>query len=157
MERSPVDFFQTFRIQSLAIALITAAPLVAADTPCDERFFSALDLCEAASCRFPHPLTGESMEQQVLGRSGQSDDSCLYQQQMPGAGRMECRFPQAELAAMAAFFRATAEAETIGASARTQLGTGETVTEQRIDGQVTANPLAEALTRGLCQIRGYGS
>lgn len=35
--------------------------------------------------------------------------------------------------------------------------TGETTTEQRIDGQVAANPLADALADGHCRISGYGS
>ncbi|QQS44558.1 hypothetical protein IPM65_03080 [Candidatus Roizmanbacteria bacterium] len=113
-------------------------------------FEEHLSTCSQYKDTFEHPLTGEAMEREIVG---ETDDKCLYVEQMPNGGKMECRYTEYERRAVAQFHLDEAAAELSETSIHMD-GTKVTA-EYTLDGKVVENPLAEALENGTCVISGY--
>ncbi len=118
--------------------------------PSGATFEEHLSTCSQYKGTFEHPLTGETMEREI---AGETDGKCLYVEQMPNGGKMECRYTEYERRAVAQFYLDEAAAELSETSIHME-GT-EVTTEYTLDGKVVENPLAEALENGTCVISGY--
>ncbi len=80
-------------------------------------FAAALETCDSASFRHPHPLMHGFESAHAI--DGMREGSCHYTQSMPGGMRMECAFDATQRSAFAAEFLAMA-------AGRLQGGSGET-------------------------------
>ena len=118
---------------------------------CDA-FPNKLDACEAFSCEFEHPFTGEMMEKKIIGLV---NSKCQYTEEMPNNGRMNCEYSESLRKAVAQYHRDFAAAESAGTSVKADLGSGEVETKYTIDGKEVENPLQEAMDTGACTISGY--
>jgi PBP1b-binding outer membrane lipoprotein LpoB len=124
---------------------------VSLDANCDA-FPEKLDSCTKYKCQFTHPMTGETMEKEILGII---DGKCNYVEQMPNNGLMECKYTESMRKAAAKYYEDLASTESSGTSVKADLGSGEVETKYTIDGKEVANPLQEAMTNGQCVISGY--
>ena len=124
---------------------------VSLDANCDA-FPEKLDSCTKYKCQFTHPMTGETMEKEILGII---DGKCNYVEQMPNNGLMECKYTDSMRKAAAKYYEDVAAAESSGTSVKADLGSGEVETKYTIDGKEVSNPLQEAMTNGQCIISGY--
>lgn len=115
-------------------------------------FADNLHSCTPYQTTFQHPLTGEAMEREILGLV---TDNCIYVEQMPNNGKMECSYTENERRAAAQFYKDSAAVESAETNASGNLMTGEYETTHTIDGQVVNNPLQEMLDNGSCIISGY--
>lgn len=116
-----------------------------------------LQSCTPFKCQALHPFTNTFMQKEIVGLV---ETKCLYRDQMPNNGLMECKFSESTRLAMAKSFQTEFEAMSSGKSMESSLSvdlvTGESQTTHSIDGQVvTDNPLQTALTDGTCVITGY--
>lgn len=116
-----------------------------------------LQSCTPFKCQALHPFTNTFMQKEIVGLV---ETKCLYRDQMPNNGLMECKFSESTRLAMAKSFQTEIEAMSSGKSMESSLSvdlvTGESQTTHSIDGQVvTDNPLQTALTDGTCVITGY--
>jgi len=115
-------------------------------------FADKLSSCTKYKTTFKHPLTGETLEKEVLGIvSGK----CDYVEQMPNGGKMECKYSESERMAAAQYYKDVATAESAEISVNVNLGSGEQKTTYTINGNVVDNPLQEAMNTGVCVISGY--
>lgn len=115
-------------------------------------FADKLSSCTKYKTTFKHPLTGETLEKEVLGIvSGK----CDYVEQMPNGGKMECKYSESERIAVAQYYKDVASAESAGTSVNADLGSGEQKTTYTINGKVVDNPLQEFMNSGVCVITGY--
>lgn len=89
-----------------------------------------LEACEAYTCDFKHPITGEMMTRKIIGLE---NDKCQYTEEMPNGGNMTCNFTEPSRMAVAQLHK---EADSTDSE---------------------ANPLAEAISNGECVISGYGN
>ncbi len=115
-------------------------------------FADQLSSCVKYKSQFIHPLTGQTMEKEVLGIIA---GKCNYIEQMPNGGKMECKYTESERKAVAQYYKDLEAAESIGTSVNTDLGSGSQKTTYTIDGKVVENPLQEAMNNGVCVISGY--
>jgi len=89
----------------------------------------------------------------VIAVVGEEAGICLYVEEMPNDGQMNCRYNPELRTAIAQYYRDVAAAKTTDVDAQ--------VTEDRIratytiDGTDVENPLQEAMTNGQCDISGY--
>jgi hypothetical protein len=113
-------------------------------------FSDKLSSCTKYKTTFVHPLTGGTMEKEILGIIG---GRCNYVEQMPNNGKMECKFTESARIASAQYYRDVAIAESAGTSLDVD-SNGQKWT-YTIDGKVVENPLQEALDSGMCVISGY--
>jgi len=125
------------------------------EPPYDMEFVNKLEQGEPYVGTFKHPFTGEMLERKVVGMEG---DKCIYIEEMPNGGRMECKFSPSQRKAAAQFYKdelvrkpriATTEFEFDSAA-------GKQKTTYTVDGKEVENPLQEALENGVCVIKGYG-
>src|SRR3989344_5522461 len=73
-------------------------------------FADKLSSCTKYKTTFKHPLTGETLEKEVLGIiSGK----CDYFEQMPNGGKMECKYSESERMAAAQYYKDVATAESV--------------------------------------------
>ena len=115
-------------------------------------FADKLSSCTKYKTTFKHPLTGETLEKEVLGIvSGK----CDYVEQMPNGGKIECKYSESERMAAAQYYKDVATDESAGTSVNADLGSGEQETTYTINGKVVDNPLQEAMNTGVCVISGY--
>ena len=112
---------------------------------CDA-FPEKLDACEAFSCEFEHPFTGDKLKKEILGLV---DDKCKYTEQMPNSGKLDCQYSESLRKAVAQYTRDVTAAEDVGTSVR---GDERTYT---IDGKQVENQLEEAMSSGACVVSGY--
>ncbi len=117
-------------------------------------FADKLESCEVFTQKFIHPFTGEPMERKIVGIV---DGKCLYIEEMPGGGKMECRYSDEQRKAVAQFYRDTANALSSGANIKMSIGDEklETKSTYTINGKEVANPLQECMENGTCTISGY--
>ena len=120
--------------------------IVSSDT-----FPDKLNSCTKYKTKFVHPLTGETLEKEILGII---NGKCNYVEQMPNGGKMECKFTESIRIAAVKYYKDVAAAESAETSVM-NLGSGEQKTTSTIDGKVVENPLQEALNSGICVISGY--
>ncbi len=113
-----------------------------------------LESCEVFSKKFIHPLTGEPMERKIVGIV---DGKCLYIEEMPGGGKMECRYSDEERKAVAQFYRDIANAQSSGANIKMSMSNDklEVKSTYTINGKEVENPLQECMENGTCTISGY--
>lgn len=128
----------------------TASTVQEATPPSITTFEEHLAACIPYQGTFQHPLTEETMEREI---TGEIDGKCQYVEQMPNGGKMDCSYTEYERRAVAQYYLDLAAAESVGTSV-TSDGI-ETTAEYTIDGNVVANPLAEAMENGTCVISGY--
>ena len=123
----------------------------AAELPlsCDE-FPDHLELCTPYKCQFSHPFTGETMVKAVIGEEA---GMCLYVEEMPNDGQMNCRYNPELRTAIAQYYRDVAAAKTTAVDA--QVNEDRIRATYTIDGKEVENPLQEAMTNGQCDISGY--
>jgi len=118
---------------------------------CDA-FPDMLSSCTKYKCQFIHPLTEETMEKEILGMI---DGKCNYVEQMPGDGKMECKYTESVRKTAAQYYKDIEEAESSTFETNINLGTGEQKTKYTIDGKEVENPMQEAIDTGICIILGY--
>lgn len=111
-----------------------------------------LESCQACTQKFTHPFTGESLEKRI---EGIIDGECLYIEEMPNKGKMECRYSEESRKAVAQYYRDLAGAESFGTKANTSAGTGKSEITYTIDGKEVKNPLQECMNDGTCVVSGY--
>jgi len=115
-------------------------------------FADKLSSCTPYKISFKHPLTGDTLEKEILGIV---NGKCDYVEQMPNNGKMECKYTESERKAAAQYYKDVASAESVGTSVNANLGSGEAKTTYTIDGKVVDNPLQEFMSNGVCVITGY--
>lgn len=130
---------------------------VATETPTQSQnpemvFADKLSSCTPNKTSFTHPLTGETLEKEVLGIA---DGKCGYVEQMPNNGKMECKYTESERSVAAQYYKDVASAETAESSVSGTLGSSETKATYTIDGKTVDNPLQEFMNSGVCTITGY--
>ena len=135
------------------VRLITSTPNQTLLQGC-ESMPDKLDLCELFSCGFQHPLPGEMMEKKILGLA---NGECVYTEEMPNSGRMDCKYSESMRTAVAQYYRDVASASSIGFNASSNLATGQTLITYTINGQEVENPLQTALETEACVISGYST
>ena len=111
-----------------------------------------LESCEVYAQGFTHPFTGDLMGKNIAGLT---DGKCLYIEDMPRGGKMECRYSEESRKAVAQFYRDTASAKSSGTQARISLSDGKQELKYTIDGKEVKNPLQESLNNGTCVVSGY--
>jgi hypothetical protein len=109
-----------------------------------------LEDCEPYAIKFSHPFTGEDMVRKIAGLV---DGKCLYVEEMPGGGRMECRFSSESRKAVAQYLMDVGNAETVSSSSTFSSDGAETT--DIIDGREVSNPMQESMNNGECQALGY--
>ena len=117
---------------------------------CDA-FPDMLASCTKYRCQFIHPLTEEKMEKEVLGII---NEKCNYVEQMPGDGKMECKYTESVRKTVAQYYKDIEEAGSSTFENNINLGTGEQKTKYTIDGKEVENPIQEAIDTGICIILG---
>ena len=90
-------------------------------------FPDMLSSCTKYKCQFIHPLTGETMDREILGII---DGKCNYVEQMPNEGKMECKYTESVRKAAAQYYKDIEEAES----------------------STVENPMQEAIDTGICII-----
>ena len=125
-------------------------PTTAELAPTCENFPDHLELCTPHKCQFVHPFTGEIMVKAVVGEEA---GNCIYTEEMPNGGQMDCTYPPELRATIAQHYRDVATAKTTGAEV--QVTEDRIETTHTIDGKEVENPLQEAITSGQCIISGY--
>jgi hypothetical protein len=124
-------------------------------SPVECRDYAAkLDSCSPYTCTFTHPITGATLERKIVGLTGAT---CTTIEAVPGNHTMQCEFPADVRKAVARFFRETQAAEAGGktiAGRATTDGSGNVRSTTTIAGKPVANPLQEALERGMCKVGG---
>ena len=124
---------------------------MAAELPLScEDFPDYLDLCTPYKCQFSHPFTGETMVKAVVGEKA---GICIYVEEMPNAGQMNCRYNPELRTAIAQYYRDVAAARTTDVDV--QVTEDRIRATYRIDGKEVENPLQEAMSNGQCEILGY--
>ena len=123
----------------LTLSMLVASSAASLDAECPD-FPQKLDDCSPYQCSFTHPITQEKIERKIVGPS---EGKCIYVEQMPNQGRMECTYSDTMRKAVAKFFRDWQKDDTDGKS-------------YEIDGKKVANPGQEAMNVGECKVLGYG-
>jgi len=121
-----------------------------------------LERCRPYRQTFRHPLTGDRLKREVVGLQG---DRCRYIEELPGGGRMVCRYPEKMRQEVARFYRRLAEnpPETVSIriheTGSIQDARISRTVEKRVvaDGaDISQNPLQRALDQGICLIELQG-
>lgn len=113
-------------------------------------FADKLISCTKFKTTFKHPLTDDILEKEVLGVV---DGKCVYIEQVPGGGKMECKFSESERVAVAQYYKALADAESFSS---TYKGNAEKNTSTTtIDSKAIDNPLTKFMNSGVCSVSGY--
>ena len=152
----PADAFQVMRDLGLGISNEDFEKLAVADSSQNQNNFAAskdcqdfpdkLEKCEPFVCEFDHPITGDKMQREIKGLE---DGKCVYVEEMPNGGEMECNYTQNYYEAAAQYYRDLGVANSFG----TQVDNGEIT--YTIDDKEVQNPLQEAMDQGQCVISGY--
>lgn len=126
-------------------------PSQPAEAPADlELFFTKLSECIPVEMKFLHPYTKTELEKEILGIM---DGKCLYVEELPDSGRMECRLTEPVRTAMVAYYRDVLESGSSGTSYNVTLeGTKIMYT---INDVAVENPVQTALDSGECVVTGY--
>lgn len=118
-----------------------------------------LDTCDEYSQTFIHPFTGTEMVRRVMGVK---EGKCLYTEQMPNNGSMECKYTKEYRVAVAEYYRKLADAELSDKKVETKVeakmssnGEQEAKNTYLIDGKQVENPLDKAMNDDICMISGY--
>ncbi|MBD3649112.1 MAG: hypothetical protein HUJ31_17055, partial [Pseudomonadales bacterium] len=61
-----------------------------------------LNTCSSFSQKFTHPFTGEVLTRTI---KGYVDGKCVYVEQMPNGGKLECHYPEDARVAVASYYR----------------------------------------------------
>lgn len=115
-------------------------------------FADNLNSCTVYKTSFKHPLTGETLKKEIMGIIG---GKCVYREQMPNGGEMECNYAESERVAVAKYYKNLAAAESASTSLETNLTSGEQKVAYTINGKDVENPLQEAINSKICVISGY--
>jgi hypothetical protein len=121
----------------------------------DANFADKLEKCEPYKYQFKHPFTGTMMERQIVG---EVNGRCLYIEQMPNGGKMECQYSESQRKSVAKSYRDMHSAMSSGSNEEISIhGTLKGITAKaKLNGKDVKNPLQEALDCGDCVISGYG-
>ena len=111
-------------------------------------FPGKLEKCEKHECIFVHPFTKELMERRIVGEVG---DKCLYIEEMPNGGRMECRFFKHERKELAEYYKQYIELEATAKSREFRMSNAKAVAI--FDGKELESP--ELFSTGACVVFGY--
>ena len=106
-----------------------------------------LDSCTPHTCLFTHPFTGEEMQREIVGLTG---DNCSYTEQMPNDGKMDCIYNKDQRLAMADYYETSLKAESIESNINVLDGVSITT----IEGEAVENPLDSFLADGTCIVSG---
>lgn len=117
-------------------------------------FLDKLLECSPTKISFSHPLTGAVYEKRVVGIF---DGLCVYTEQLPYNGLIECNYSEEERTEVVNMYKAINETGTYNVNTRVVLNPGETETESTytVDGVELVNPLQTAIDDGTCVITGY--
>jgi hypothetical protein len=74
-------------------------------------FEDHLSACTKFKTTFVHPFTKQTLQKEIMGII---DGKCLYVEQMPGGGKMECRYTESERKAVAQYYKDVAAAQSAG-------------------------------------------
>lgn len=118
----------------------------------EKSFAEKLKSCTAYKITFKHPITGEDLEKEIRGIV---EGKCLYVEQMPNNGRMECRYTVEERLVAARYYIDMANAETAKTDVEFDLETGKQRSTYKIDGNNVDNPLESFMNSGVCKVLGY--
>lgn len=100
-----------------------------------------LEECKELKQEFTHPFTGQPTERNIVGMV---DGKCLYREEMPNNGMMECKYTEDVRKAVANEYRE------IGS-----MQEGNMVKMESVDGEEVESPLMKAMNDGTCEITGY--
>ena len=95
------------------------------------------------------------MERSIVGLK---DGKCIYIEQMPNGGEMDCAYTDSARKAVVKYYKDMEAAAVAGESqgVNVTIKDGKTETKYTIDGKQVGNPLQEAVNNGQCVISGYG-
>lgn len=116
-------------------------------------FSEKLEKGEPYSGKFMHPFTGEMMEKEIVGMT--DDGKCLYIEEMPNGGKMECRFSPESRKAVAQYYEDIAKSQSFGFDVTISPDDEKQSNKYTINGKEVENPLQECLSNGECVISGY--
>lgn len=126
------------------------APTISIVPKTPEAFVSKLTECTPYETTFAHPLTGETLEKEILGYI---EEKCRFIETMPNGGSMDCSLSESFRLAAAAYYTDAAKATSAGTSVHFD-SDGNKITYTVNDNQVD-NPIQAALDVGECKIVGY--
>ena len=110
-----------------------------------------LEACQPYRCAFTHPFTGARMQREVKGMAA---GKCVYEEQMPGRGRMGCHYTPQQARAVARYYRSFMGSQR-DVSVTVEMGPGASKTTRREGGEIVNNPLQAAMADGTCVVSGY--
>ena len=153
LNEDPMKAQQTVVLVPTIVQSNPTPEILPAKKECDD-FPNMLESCSTYICEFTHPLTGEQMTREITGLS---NSTCLYSEEMPNGGEMNCEYTDEMRIAVANYHKELANAKSIGTELSVGLGSEETgvTTTYTIDGKTVNNPLQEALNTGQCIVSGY--
>lgn len=123
------------------------------EPPYDMEFIDKLERGVPYVGTFKHPFTGETLKREIIGIEG---DKCVYIEEMPGGGRMECRYSESQRGAVAKYYKDILSSKSWETDAHLTPDKETTKITYKIDGKEVENPLQEAIDSGACVIKGYG-
>lgn len=117
-------------------------------------FANSLQSCNPYKAEFKHILTGDILQREIVGIVG---GKCVYNEQMPNNGNMECKLTEPQMTTMADYYKQTATLDEISYDYNTEnvmdSSLGESTYTQ--GGETYINPMQELYSSGACVISGY--
>lgn len=113
-----------------------------------------LEHCKEFKQEFIHPFTGEPTERNVMGIV---EEKCVYKEEMPNNGEMNCKYTEEVRKVVAQQYRDIVDAQIIQARMELTESDGEAKMKSTytLDGKEVDDPLSQAMNDGTCVISGY--
>ncbi|MEJ0062014.1 MAG: hypothetical protein WDO70_02095 [Alphaproteobacteria bacterium] len=142
-----------YRLFLLACAFLAAMPGQSRADDCAD-FPAMLESCSPYQCSFVHPFTRQAMEKNIRG---ENNGKCLYTEQMPGGGRLECAYTPEMRQAVTEELRNYASGKPIsGKTHGTASASGSNIQSTYVmDGKEYPSAMQQALNEGQCVTTGY--
>jgi hypothetical protein len=115
-------------------------------------FADSLISCTKNVITFEHPFTGEMLKKEI---SGIINGKCIYIEQMPNNGKMECKYTENERKVVAQYYKDIINAESISTDVSVNSKSNKKEITYTINGKNVTNPLEEMMSSGVCTITGY--
>jgi len=103
-----------------------------------------LEECKELKQEFTHPFTGQPTESNIVGMV---DGKCLYREEMPNNGMMECKYTEDVRKAVANEYREMGSMQ--------EGNMVKMKSTSIVDGEEVESPLVKAMNDGTCVISGY--
>lgn len=117
-------------------------------------FANSLLYCNPYKAEFKHILTGDILQREIVGIVG---GKCVYNEQMPNNGNMECKLTEQQTTIMADYYKQTATLDEISYDYNTEnlMDPSRSESTYTQGGETYINPMQELYSSGACVISGY--